>query len=196
MISKKELEERYDQELKNIQAQIKKPNIFIIGKTGVGKSSLINNVFGEDCATVSDFKPETRGVKRYVHNDVVLFDTEGLELDEKNEASFHKEVLGEIEKRKIGPEKDQIHLIWYLVSATSDRITDYELAVYERLKKYNIPIAIVFTKSDTANEENVNKMLQRFYPKLTFAKSFNDYDTPRFIFQMKKKMMLVYLRFT
>ena len=81
MISKQEIEKKFDQEYSKFEKEISKPNIFIVGGTGVGKSTLINTVFGEEVAKTSDLNPETRGIKKFVHKDVVLFDTEGLELD-------------------------------------------------------------------------------------------------------------------
>ncbi|MBQ5546673.1 MAG: 50S ribosome-binding GTPase, partial [Acetobacter sp.] len=48
--------------------QIKKKhraNIFILGKTGVGKSSLINTVFGQEVAKVGEGKPVTQEIQEY-----------------------------------------------------------------------------------------------------------------------------------
>lgn len=179
-ISKEDIEKKFNQEYDDIQKKISKPNIFIIGGTGVGKSTLINSVFGKEVAKTSDLKPETRGVNKFAHKDVVLFDTEGLELDKNNEDKFDKEILGEIRKRQTGVIEEKIHLIWYLMPASSDRVTDYQIEVFQKLKAFKVPVAVVFTKCDLANEFGVDAMIKRLYPNLNFDKSFNDKDNPPF----------------
>ena len=42
---------RFNEEFKNARRSIKKPNVFILGGTGAGKSSLVNMVFGKALAT-------------------------------------------------------------------------------------------------------------------------------------------------
>lgn len=180
MISKDDLEKKFNQEYDNLQKEITKPNIFVIGATGVGKSTLINTIFGEEVAKTSDSKPETRGVNQFTHKNVVLFDTEGLELDERNEQKFDKEILGEISRRSNGDIKDKIHLLWYLLPASSDRVTDYQIGIFQKLKEFKIPVAVVFTKSDSATEEGADAMIKRLYSSLDFNKSFNDKNNPPF----------------
>ena len=180
MISKEDIEKKFNQEYDDIQKKINKPNIFIIGGTGVGKSTLINTVFGEDVAKTSNHKPETRGVNKFIHKDVVLFDTEGLELDKKNENKFDTEILGEIRRRQTGIIEEKIHLIWYLISASSDRVTDYQIEVFQKIKEFKIPVTVVFTKSDLADQVGVDAMIKRLYPNLNFDKSFHDKDNPPF----------------
>lgn len=174
MIDKKSIQNQIDNELEKVKKNIKKPNIFIVGGTGVGKSTLINTIFGEKVANVSNGKPETRGIIKYSLENINLFDTEGLELNEKNEDKFNTEVLGYIRNKKTESQENQIHLIWYLISASSDRITDYQTKIFNDLKKFNIPVAVVFTKCDLASEIGVEKMIQCLYPSITFKKSFEE----------------------
>jgi small GTP-binding protein len=174
MIDKKSIQNQIDNELEKVKKNIKKPNVFIVGGTGVGKSSLINTIFGEKVASISNGKPETRGIIKYSLENINLFDTEGLELNEKNEEKFNTEVLGYIENKKTEKQENQIHLIWYLISASSDRITDYQTKIFNDLKKFNIPVAVVFTKCDLATEIGVEKMIQCLYPSMTYKKSFEE----------------------
>ncbi len=61
------------------------PNIMVLGKVGVGKSSLINNVFGRDVAKVSDTIPETQDFECYYgknnNSNVNLIDSKGYEIN-------------------------------------------------------------------------------------------------------------------
>ena len=47
-----QFEERLEKEFTEFKKDVKKPNILLIGATGVGKSSLINICFGEELARV------------------------------------------------------------------------------------------------------------------------------------------------
>jgi small GTP-binding protein len=182
MFSEKELNEKFNSEYSKLEKEIDKPNILIIGGTGVGKSSLINKIFGEEISKVSNVKPETRGVNTYNHNDVVLLDTEGFELGDDKNKFFEEKIINEVENRKKGPEKNQIHLIWHLISASSERITDYDVNLLNKLQSFGLPIAVVFTKSDIANEEAMDNMVKRLFPKLTFNDAFkNKEKSPFFV---------------
>jgi uncharacterized protein (DUF697 family)/GTP-binding protein EngB required for normal cell division len=180
MFSEKELNEKFSQEYAKLEKEIERPNILIVGGTGVGKSSLINKIFGKEVSKVSNEKPETRGINTYTHKDVVLLDTEGFELGSDKNKIFEEKILAEIERRKSGDKKNQIHLIWHLVSASSDRITDYDVNLFKKLESFGLPLAAVFTKSDIANEENMDNMVKRLYPNLNFVSSFDDIDMPPF----------------
>src|SRR5688572_24731191 len=53
------------EEFDSIQKKVKRPNILLVGATGVGKSSLINCIFGSDIAPVGVGMPVTKGVHPY-----------------------------------------------------------------------------------------------------------------------------------
>jgi GTPase Era involved in 16S rRNA processing len=58
----------------------------LVGRTGVGKSSFINSVFGEYIAETAEYEACTRVIEHYVYNspwgDVCLIDTPGLAEDD------------------------------------------------------------------------------------------------------------------
>jgi predicted GTPase len=59
-------------------------NILIVGKTGVGKSTLINSVFEGELAATGMGRPVTKHVRQISKEGipVSIFDTRGLELDD------------------------------------------------------------------------------------------------------------------
>ena len=69
-----------------------------------------------------------------------------------------------------------------MISASSERITDYDVDLFKKLQSFGLPVAVVFTKSDIANEAGMDDMVKRLYPSLTYDESFNDFDsTPFFV---------------
>lgn len=68
----------YQKEIK----EMKHFNIVIAGKTGVGKSTLVNAIFREDVAETGMGSPVSKGIRCYTKEEIPmrLYDTEGLEL--------------------------------------------------------------------------------------------------------------------
>lgn len=147
----KKLEEEYRQ----LQESIKKPNILLAGATGAGKSSLVNMIFGEELAAVGIGKPVTKQIDVYEDNeiDVRIFDSKGYELGEAADKEFYESVV-HLAKITNSPEK-AIHLIWYCIDCSGHKVTDYDEKAIEIFSKAGIPIAIVLTKADLVSDEEV-----------------------------------------
>lgn len=96
-------------------------NVLITGKTGTGKSSLVNAILGQDDAVVGEtLHPETDQVtafQDYINDiEVVVWDSPGLQDGLENEASY----LSDIEKKC----KDKVDLFIYCVSMDSPRFVE------------------------------------------------------------------------
>jgi predicted GTPase len=76
-------------------AAIGRFNLAIFGKTGVGKSTLINAIFGEEVARTGIGEPVTRGSHLYLDKvgHLGIVDTQGLEVGKDN-----KQILSELNK--------------------------------------------------------------------------------------------------
>lgn len=135
--------------------QLEKLNVMILGKTGVGKSTLINNMFNESLADTGIGKPVTQKIRKIEKPDfpLAIYDTPGLELGgEFAIESLIEEVSEEIDKGfHSGDINQAIHCIWYCISTPSHRIEQAEInflkEFHERAKGYNIPVIVVLTKS-------------------------------------------------
>ena len=128
-------------------------NILVAGQTGVGKSTLINSVFGEKFAETAAGRPVTQRAQWFSSETVPLriLDTRGLEA--KDYAVTLNDMRAEIEACRAQPdERDQIHMAWVCIASPSSRVQDCEVDIVRVLNKHEIPAIIVLTKDDDDEE--------------------------------------------
>ncbi|KAG2126214.1 hypothetical protein DEU56DRAFT_892029 [Suillus clintonianus] len=130
--------------------------ILVIGKTGVGKSSLINHAFGVEKALTSHDRPgeaniDTEFISK--QNDrFVLHDSKGFEPGEEGNLTVVQDF---IQRRRSQPAlKDQLHAIWlcFEIPRAGGRLLETGTEEFLTLKREgklgNIPIVVVLTKYD------------------------------------------------
>ena len=133
---------------------LNKLNIVVCGKTGVGKSTLINSVFRENLCATGVGRPVTEHIRKYSKEGFPLniYDTRGFELGNSVQDDMMKEIIDEIKLgRKSGDINSCIHCMWYCINAASDRFEEEECkwlkAFLEQKKTMDIPVIIVLTKA-------------------------------------------------
>ena len=133
---------------------LKTLNIIIAGKTGVGKSTLINAVFRDKLAETGMGKPVTTHMRKISKKDVPLsiYDTRGFELGKEVQQEVKKEVIDTISMGLATQDINKaIHCIWYCINTASNRIEPEEIEWIRELSKDNqitqVPIIVVLTQA-------------------------------------------------
>ncbi len=133
---------------------LKNLNIIVAGKTGVGKSTLINYIFREQLAETGIGKPVTQHIQMITKKDVPLtiYDTKGLELGRDTQKQIKAEIIDKIKEGLYSKDENKcIHCIWYCINTVSDRIEEDEIEwikdFTEENRETQVPIIIVLTKS-------------------------------------------------
>jgi len=126
-------------------------NIIIAGKTGVGKSTLINSVFEGNMADTGQGKPVTNNIKQITKDSipVSIYDTKGLELDNYKEVT--KELVGKVKEKRTEDHNEHIHVAWICISEDSRRIENQEIELANALANEGIPVIAVITKARSDN---------------------------------------------
>ncbi|KPL74141.1 GTP-binding protein [Ornatilinea apprima] len=149
------------QKLEEALNQRGKVNIVVAGKTGVGKSTLVNAVFQGNLAETGDGRPVTKTTREINKEGIPLsiFDTRGLEVSEYHNTVHDLEKLIQDKKKSKDPNQ-HIHIAWVCVMEGSRRVEDAEIKLVEMLDKY-IPVVGVITKSmsDSGFRHTVQELL-------------------------------------
>lgn len=142
-------------------------NIIIAGKTGVGKSTLMNSVFRENLAETGLGKPVTTHMKRYTKKNfpLVVYDTRGFELGKDVQSQVKQEVMQTILDGLATKDINKtIHCIWYCINCASNRVEPEEIEWIRELTADNtatqVPIIIVLTQCfSKKNAQAMRKVL-------------------------------------
>ncbi|WQW42874.1 50S ribosome-binding GTPase [Helicobacter pylori] len=113
--------------LEFIKKEKPKMNVLLMGATEVGKSSLINALFGKEVAKAGVGKSITQHLEKYVDEEkgLILWDTKGIE--DKGYENTLESIKKEMEDSfKTLDEKEAIDVAYLCVKETYSRVEDRE----------------------------------------------------------------------
>ena len=138
-------------------------NVLIAGRTGVGKSTLINSVFQGNLATTGQGRPVTQNTREYTKAGfpLTIFDTRGLEMADYSDTL--KSLKTFISERQNDRDHNKhIHVAWVCVVEDLGRVEEAETALVAMLADF-MPVVGVITKarSDKGFRATVQELLKR-----------------------------------
>ncbi len=149
-----------NQRIKNL----KHLNIIIVGKTGVGKSTLINSVFRDNLAETGIGKPITEEVRAKTKPDfpLTIYDTPGFDLGAHKQEDLLKEITTLIQQGVSSHDINKmIHCMWYCINTSSSRVEQEEIDWIRNFAKENkiteVPIIVILTQAVPKKDANAMK---------------------------------------
>lgn len=137
-----------------------KPNILVCGKTGVGKTSLIQAVTHRGVvpdSAIGDGKPITVGFQVYETEAANFIDSEGMNPGRQTVDEYADFILDELLQRLDGDDEDRlIHNIWYCIDGSGARIQDTDAKL---IKTFSDKVILVVTKCELMRKEQVESVM-------------------------------------
>ena len=135
-------------------------NIIICGASGVGKSTLINAIFGDEVVKAGAGIPVTQHLEKVTipEKGICLWDTKGIEAE--NYQGTMESLKNEFSQaiNNANDDRDIPHIGWICIKASSDRVEERDLTLIGLLAERNIPAVVVFTRvTGKAEREFVEK---------------------------------------
>ena len=131
--------------------------VSIIGKTNVGKSTLINALVGEKVAAVVNKCQTTRTAIRAIvtreNSQIIFIDTPGIHKP--------KSKLGETMLETAYKSSEDVDVILFLVAA-NEKLGPGDKFILEKLKEINTPVILVINKIDKLTHEEILKKILEY----------------------------------
>lgn len=162
---------------------MQKGNILVLGNSGVGKSTLINAVLGENRAVTGwGTRGITSKLEIYENDDLPfrLIDTIGFEPSfVKEHKAINAVKKWSSEKAKDGNPDNDINVIWFCIDGTSRKLFQRNITNLVKATSIwkTVPIVVVITKSYSVPERSENIEMA----KAAFAKQKRPINLERII---------------
>jgi uncharacterized protein (DUF697 family)/GTPase SAR1 family protein len=158
---------------------MKMGNVLVIGSSGVGKSTLINAVLGEEVAETGwGTKGTTKELEIFESSRIPfrIIDTVGFEPSLLKELKANNAVRKwSRESAKAGHEDNQVNVIWFCVEGTSSKLFPKQIENLSRATAMwaSVPVIVVITKSYSVpdRDQNIEMVHNAFAKQRRYAKN-------------------------
>ncbi|MFS8909911.1 GTP-binding DUF697 domain-containing protein [Synechococcus sp. H60.3] len=138
----------FKESLLEAEAEMGHCNVLVIGKSGVGKSTLVNAVFKDELARTGVGSPVTRHIRQYSKQGcpITIYDTPGMELAGDQNIQIRLEVSQLIDELRLKDPEHHIHIVWYCIHHELKRLEETEREWLRELELKDVPVILVLTQ--------------------------------------------------
>ncbi len=145
-------------------SEFKSGFVAMLGRTNVGKSTLINLLVGEKIAATANKVQTTRtairGIVNRENSQIIFIDTPGIH---KPKTKLNETMI----ETSFGVIKD-IDLILFVIEATSDEIGRGDMRILEKIKESKKKAILIINKIDLVKKESLLKLIDLYQKEYNF----------------------------
>lgn len=147
------------------QENFKSGFVSIIGRTNVGKSTLINSLVGEKIAIMTS-KPQTTrtAIKAIVNREnsqIIIIDTPGIHKPKTKLGKTMNDTAFEL--------AEEVDVILFLIEATSKEIGPGDRRILEKIKESNKKTILIINKIDLVKKEELLSLIKLYSEEYDFT---------------------------
>ncbi len=138
--------------------------VAILGRTNVGKSTLLNSIIGEKIAIMAN-KPQTtrtqiKGILNRENSQIIFLDTPGIHKP--------KTKLSNIMVQTAFSSAKDVDVVLFIIEATSKEIGRGDRLILEKIKEANKKTILVINKIDLVKKEELLRLIELYSKEYNF----------------------------
>ena len=146
-------------------SEFKSGFVSIIGRTNVGKSTLLNNLIKEDVSITAN-KPQTtrlaiRAIANRENSQIIFIDTPGIHKP--------KSKLSETMVDTAFSSLKDVDVVLFMIEATSKEIGKGDTYILDKLKEINKKVILIINKIDLVKKESLLDLINKYKEKYEFS---------------------------
>lgn len=139
--------------------------VSMVGRTNVGKSSIINALVGEKVAAIAN-KPQTtrtaiRAIVNRDNSQIIFIDTPGIHKP--------KTKLGDVMVETAFGAIGEVDVVLFVIDATSKEIGKGDRIILDKIKQANRKTILIINKVDLVNREEIAKIIELYKDEYNFT---------------------------
>ena len=147
-----------------MEKEFKSGFVAMLGRTNVGKSTLVNLLVGEKVAATANKVQTTRtairGIVNRENSQIIFIDTPGIHKPKtKLNETMVETSFGVI---------NEIDLILFVIEATSEEIGRGDMRILEKIKESNKKAILIINKIDLVKREKLLKLIDMYQKEYNF----------------------------
>ena len=148
-----------------MKEEFKSGFVSILGRTNVGKSSIINSLVGEKVAAIANKPQTTRTVIRAIVNrpnsQIIFIDTPGIHKP--------KSKLGDVMVENAFEVSKDVDVLVFVIEATSDEIGKGDRLILDKIKEAKRKTILVINKIDLVDKAKIARLIDLYKNEYDFV---------------------------